>query len=188
MALMRLFVAIDLPKDIKKEFFPLSLKLAKKIPLTLVSQENLHLTLVFLGERDEDQVEQIKKALKSVAEGFFSFTLTLKDLAIFPDNKKPRGIWFNLGGQKEKLFSLYKKTIDGLLKESIKLEEKYFEYSPHCTIGRFPRKVKMPGNINQKISWVNLNKSFLVEKVILFKSEMSMAGPTYFKLGEFRLK
>ena len=150
--------------------------------------ENLHLTLVFLGERNESQVEQIKKALKLVAEKLSSFTLIIKDLEVFQDNKRPRGIWFNLGGQKEKLFSLYKKIVDGLLKEGVSLEEKDLEFSPHCTIGRIPEKVKMPGNLDKKIAWVNLGKEFLVEKVILYKSELSEAGPTYFKLSEFSLE
>ena len=185
---MRIFVAIDLPHDLKKEIFPLAEKVAKEIPLRLVAKENLHLTLVFLGERNESQLEQIKKTLKSVTEGFSPFTLVFKNLTVFPDNKRPRGIWFNLGGQKEKVFSLYKKVIDGLLKNGLKLEEKYFEYSPHCTIGRFPEKIKMPGNISQKINWVNLNKSFLVEKVILYQSKLSLKGPEYFKLGEFGLE
>jgi len=185
---MRVFIAIDIPSDLKKEIFPLAQKVAQEIPLRLVAKENLHLTLVFLGERNDDQVEQIKKVLKLVTEGFSPFNLVLKDLAVFPDNKRPRGIWFNLGGQKEKVFSLYKKIIDSLLKEGIKLEEKYFDYSPHCTIGRFPDKVKMPGNISQKISWVNLKKSFLVEKLVLYQSKLSSKGPTYFKLGDFKLR
>jgi 2'-5' RNA ligase len=185
---VRIFVAIDLPHDLKKEIFPVAKKISEEIPLRLVANEILHLTLVFLGERNENQVEQIKKALKSVTEGFSPFTLVLENLVVFPDNKRPRGIWFNLGGQKEKYFSLYKKVVDGLLKSGLKLEEKYFEYSPHCTIGRFPEKIKMPGNINQKINWVNLNKDFLVKKIILYQSKLSSSGPTYFKLAEFKLQ
>lgn len=217
---MRIFVAIDLPKGLKKKVFTVSKKIGKKIPLRLVAKENLHLTLVFLGERNESQLEQIKKALKSVIEGFSPFTLVFKDLAVFPDNgapsnlhsrdhlsaprwernpsearlswakgdKRPRGIWFNLGGQKEKLFSLFKKIVDGLLKEGIVLEEKDLEFSPHVTLGRFPEKIKMPGNITQKIAWVNLNKEFIVEKVVLYQSKLSPKGPEYFKLGEFGLE
>lgn len=185
---MRLFVAIDLPRNFKKEIFEISGKVAKEIPLRLVAKENLHLTLVFLGERNESQLEQIKKALKSSVEGLSPFTLVLKDLAVFPNNKRPRGIWFNIGGQKEKLFSLFKKIVDGLLKEGVNLEEKDLEFSSHCTLGRIPEKVKMPGNLEKKIAWVNLGKEFLVEKIILYQGKLSSKGPTYIKLGEFRLK
>ena len=185
---MRVFVAIDLPSGLKEKIFAISQKVAKQIPLRLVAKENLHLTMVFLSERNENQAEQIKKVLKSVAEGFSPFTLVLKDLAVFPDNKRPRGIWFNVGGQKEKLFSLYKKIVDGLLKEGLIIEQKYLNFSPHCTIGRIPEKIKMPGNITQKISWVNLNEGFNVEKVILYQSKLSSAGSTYFKLAEYELE
>lgn len=185
---MRLFVAIDLPRDLKKEILPIAKKIAEEMPLRLVTKDNFHLTLVFLGERDKIQLKLIIKALKSVAERSSPFTLVLKDLAVFPDSKRPKGIWFNLGGQKEKIFSLYKKVIDSLLEESIRLEEKYFEYSPHCTIGRFPEKIKMPGNISQKIAWVNLNKEFKIEKVVLYQSKFLPNGPRYFKLAEFGLE
>lgn len=185
---MRVFVAIDLPPDLKKEILPIADKVAQEIPLRLVANDILHLTLVFLGEQKEQQVEQIKKSLASVVVGFFPFTLVLKDLEVFPDSRRPRGIWFNVGGQKEKVFSLHKKIIDGLFKEGLNLKEEYFEYSPHCTIGRFPEKVKMPGNLDKKIAWVNLEKEFLVEKVTLYQSKLTSKGPEYFKLAEFGLK
>lgn len=185
---MRVFVAIDLPSDLKEKIFAVSQKVAKQIPLRLVAKENLHLTLVFLGEQSESRVEDIKKALNSVVSLFSSFHLILGDLAVFPNNKRPRGIWFNVGGQKEKLFSLYKKIVDGLLKEGLTIEQKYLNFSPHCTIGRIPEKIKMPGNITQKISWVNLKEDFLVEKVILFQSKLSSKGPEYFKVEEFSLE
>jgi len=185
---MRVFTAIDLSEDLKKEVSEISQKIFKEIPLRLVARENLHLTLVFLGERDEEELEKVKKTLSELASSFSKFTLSLQNLAIFPDNKRPRGIWFNAGGQKEKVFSLYKKLIDGLLKEGLVLEEEHFEYSPHCTIGRIPEKIKMPGNLNKKIAWVNLNKEFLVEKLILYQSILSPKGPEYFKWGEYRLR
>lgn len=220
MALMRLFVAIDLPKDLKKEILPIAEKIAKEVPLRLVARENLHLTLVFLGEQNENRVEDIMKALSSVVSLFSLFRLTLEDLAVFPDNgapsnlhsrdhlsaprwernpsearlsrakgdKRPRGIWFNVGGQKEKLFSLYKKMVDGLLNEGLTIEQKYLNFSPHCTIGRIPEKIKMPGNIGEKIAWVNLRKEFFVEKVILYQSKLTPKGPEYFKLGEYELR
>lgn len=185
---MRVFVAIDLPEEIKEEINMIAEKLVKKIPLRRVVRENLHITLVFLGEQSEEGIEKVKKTLDPIIKLFPSFNLSIKSPSVFPDNKKPRGIWYNFGGEKEKAFSLYKKVIDGLLAQSIKLDERNFDFSLHCTIGRFREKVKFPGNLDKKLEGYEINKDLTVKKVVFFESKLSPEGPEYSKLAEFSLK
>ena len=60
---MRLFIAVDLPEEVKNELgrVPKQSGLGK---ITYVKPENIHLTLKFLGEVDEGNVEKIKQKLE----------------------------------------------------------------------------------------------------------------------------
>jgi len=176
---MRIFVAIDLPEDLKEKIFMVSSEIAKKISLRLVAKENLHLTLVFLGEKTNVEVEEIKKAVAGAGSGFGKIFLTMENLEFFPP-RRPRGIWFKIGGQIDKLFSLHKKIVDNLLKNGIQVED--LRFTPHACIGRSRGKIKT------EIEKIRLEEKFTADKVTVFQSQLSAKGPTYFKLGEYGLK
>jgi 2'-5' RNA ligase len=183
---MRIFVAIELPEDLRKRIFAVSQKIAKKIPLRLVTEGNIHLTLLFLGERSDEEARKIKSIIGAVAKTFPPFFLKIENLEFYPSPARPHGIWINVGGEKEKLFSLYKKIVDGLLKEGIKLRENELKFPSHITIGRIKEKTGRAGRPSE----FNEFKEDLVlriDKVTVFRSQLSSAGPTYFKLAEFRL-
>ena len=59
---MRLFISIDLPREIKDYLFGIQ-KQVRQAKITWVPKKNLHLTLKFLGEVKEDKVEEIKDAI-----------------------------------------------------------------------------------------------------------------------------
>ena len=62
---MRTFIAIDLPKELKEKIFTYARRLAGGINIKLVEKENLHLTLLFLGEMAEEEKERVMKVLRS---------------------------------------------------------------------------------------------------------------------------
>lgn len=179
MTLMRVFVAIDLPKDLKEKIFVISQKISRNFSCKLVEKENLHLTLVFLGEKSEQEVEKIKKAVADSTRSFGKIFLTIESLELFP-LKRPRGIWFKVGGEEEKLKELHKKIIDELVKQKIPVED--LRFTPHICILRFKDGVrKQPEKIG-------LEENFIAEKITVFQSKLSPKGPTYFKLKEFGLE
>lgn len=186
---MRVFIAIDLPPDLKEKIFEVSQKIVKQFPLRLVAKENLHLTLVFLGERNREEAEKIKKAVADAISGYGKIFLTVENLEFFPQGK-PRGIWFKIGGETEKLKQLHKKIIDELLKQKIQVED--LRFTPHSCIGRFtplrPAKGGASLGAREEVEKIYLRENFFAEKVTVFESKLSSKGPTYYKLGEFSLK
>ena len=180
---MRSFLAIDLPEKLKEEISLAGWKMAKDREIKLVEKENLHLTLVFLGEITEEEKKKVAEVLKGV-KGRGEIRLRLGDIEIFPNEGKPRGVWINIGGEKEKLFSLYKKIIDSLLNTGIKLEEKELRFSPHITIGRFKGKGKSTKKISQNLQ---IEGEFVTRNITLFSSQLSSQGPCYRKVAEFEL-
>jgi len=183
---MRLFIAIDLPRGLKERIFAVSRKIVQEIPIKLVEKENLHLTLLFLGERNGEEVETIKGAIGEMVKLFLPINLKTQNPEFFPNPREPHGVWLNLGGEKERLFSLHKKIVDGLLRSGLKLEEKNLKFSAHITLGRIKKRIK---RLEAPKEFAEFKESsiFKVEKISLFQSQLSLAGPTYFKLAEFKL-
>lgn len=183
---MRLFVAIDLPGELKERIFAISQKISQKIPLRLVTEENLHLTLLFLGNRNEEETERLKKLIDGIPKLSSPINLKVENLEFFPDPREPHGVWLNLGGEKEKLLFLYEKIVDGLLKCGFKLEKEGLRFSSHITIGRIKEKIRK-AEIPKEFAEFKEGSILKIEKITLFQSQLSSAGPTYFKLAEFKL-
>lgn len=181
--MMRVFLAIELPRTIRKQIFAFAKQATQDFDIKLVEEENLHLTLLFLGKISQDNVSLVREALgKLMLAG--KIKLRIKELEVFPSAKQAHGIWLKIGGETEKLFPLFKKLSERIISLGFDLENKHLRFSPHITLGRF-RKSRSFGEINK----TDLPKEeFLVKKIVLFESKLSSKGPKYSKLAEFRIK
>ena len=178
---MRAFIGINLPLALKKKIFAYAQEISKDWRIKLVEEKNLHLTLLFLGNISEKDKEKITKVLNGFI-GFGTINLKISGVEFFPDTKTARGIWLNVAGEKEKLFSLYKRMIDGFLSAGINLEERNLRFSPHITLGRLKEKRRKIGNIDEP------SGEFKTEKITFFESRLSRDGPRYIKIDEFEVK
>ena len=95
---MRIFIAIELPEEIKRAIAALQddLRLARA-EVSWPKPENIHLTLKFLGEIEESLVSQVAQACVETAERFTSFTLSINQAGAFPNARQPRVMWVGLG-------------------------------------------------------------------------------------------
>jgi len=130
--MLRLFIAIDFPEEIKKGLSSLCYGLpgAKWVDITQV-----HLTLRFIGEVDGGIFRDIRSVLEDV--GFEEFSLLVKGLGCFPPRKDPRILWAGL--EKSDEMSSLKKKIDSQLRR-IGIEPEKRKFSPHITLARFRKK------------------------------------------------
>jgi len=82
---MRVFIAIELPENIKEGLEKLVISLKRSISnVKWVEKENFHITLRFIGEVDKDKVLQIEKILDEVGSRFSPFEAELSGLGKFP--------------------------------------------------------------------------------------------------------
>jgi 2'-5' RNA ligase len=88
---MRCFVAVNLPGEIREEVgkFTASLKEIEG-GVRWVRPENIHLTLKFLGNVDQDTLQELCAALDGALAGHLSFSLTVKGAGVFPPRGRPR--------------------------------------------------------------------------------------------------
>jgi 2'-5' RNA ligase len=139
-----------------------------------VKQDNMHITLAFLGEIPIDTVSEIDGLLKEVACTNYQFMIKFTGLGFFPNIKTPRVYW--IGIQKQPLLDKLKNDIDtGLERLGLPYDKKPF--SPHLTIGRIktsPAKIKL-----DYINSLNFDVSYEVSKIGLVKSQLFREGPLY---------
>lgn len=164
---MRLFIAIDVSKEVHDYLYKIQSKLDKN--LTLLS--SFHLTLKYLGEISEKMIPQINSNLSKIK--FEPFNLELNEIGSFPNKKFIKIIWVGVKDQ-SKLMDLQKKVEVTLEEFNFKKE---FVFHPHITLARVNKKINFP---NIKIE----NKKFLVSNFNLYQSTLTPNGPIYTKLKD----
>jgi len=132
---MRTFIAIDLSQEIKSQLTA-TVRLLKPVARDIkwVAPDNYHLTLKFIGEVAEEQVEVIKAVLNGVASKHNRFNLAARGTGSFPPGQsRMRVIWVGLEAGPE-LYSIQSDLEEALSREGFQREERSF--APHLTIGR----------------------------------------------------
>lgn len=175
---MRLFIAIDLPRDIKKS---LSVQLEdfkkKNQDFTWVDEINYHITLLFLGETVD--VKRVKEKIKMAIYDQFHFHLYSYKTDLFIKNK----ITIYLGFRREKKLE----NLVTELKKSLGLPDP-LRYIPHLTLARYRIPSKQQYFVLKKwLSKQNIEIEFPVKKIYLFESIISGSHPIYKKLATFSL-
>ncbi len=177
---MRTFIALDLPKEIVDEIARVQKIIWKKTLFSgkLTETENIHLTLKFLGEIDENKAEEVKKRLEEVKVS--EFDVEIGEVGVF-SKKFPRIIWVKLHGKG--IFKL-QKEIDEKLKELFPEENRFMS---HVTIARIKNVIDKKGLITYLENVKPKKLKFLVKDFILKKSELFPEGPAYEELGKYAL-
>jgi len=167
---MRVFLAIDMPKDVKDIVFALQPKI-KEAKVTWVSKKNLHLTLKFFGEVNQSQLNLIKEKMKIK---FKSFSVSLNEVGFFPDKKNPRVIWAGLHPE-DKIIELQQK-IDEIFLTDFTSDQKF---QSHITIGRI-KSIRRKEDFFKSISELKIEPlKFKISSFQLMKSELTKLGPKY---------
>lgn len=150
-----------------------------------VKVKNLHVTLKFLGEIEENMVEKVKNTLTESLHDVTSFFLTASDLGAFPSLSSPRVIWLGIGEGKEKIEKIFKEVEKGLIECGIPPEGR--KYHPHITLGRIKRSVNRgwwKGVLNMKLPRF---PRMVVREVVLYQSCLHSEGPEYKVLKRYNL-
>jgi 2'-5' RNA ligase len=180
--MIRSFIAIETPKDIRDNIGVLQTRLKPSLGnlVRWVAIENMHLTLIFLGEVKEDFLNKVMEQLTSVVKMVMPFEANINGLGAFPSQRSPRIIWIGMDKGKNEVIDLQTKVEKSLKTIGYKPEDRKFH--PHLTIGRVKSVIKDSTKIfdNNYTS-----RNFPVKSIVLFKSTLRPQGPIYEKLEEF---
>jgi len=196
---MRLFIAVPLPEPIKKQLTVLSAKLkslSSGLPIKWVKQENVHLTLKFLGDTDEQTASLIKPEIKSISGKFHSLYCKMGGLGAFPHIDRPRVFWVGLNSEDElTALKRFVTEIDQRM-SSLGFQPETKPFSPHLTLGRVKvAKGKQPEQTRQEfasladqIRTTRVDPTeFVLDRIVLFQSILKPNGPVYERLCEAEL-
>ena len=184
---MRCFISIDLPSKIKEEITKIEEKvqnLNEMSKLKIVKPENLHITLKFLGELTDNQINKIKQTLKGIK--FESFKVKLNSVGVFPSLNYIRVLWVDVLPKKE-LIELQKK-IDIILGEQGFRKNKNFE--THITFARVKFiKNEEKARFIKEIKEIKVEPfEFEIKDFSLKKSTLTKEGPLYEDILRFKFQ
>ncbi|MDW7990019.1 MAG: RNA 2',3'-cyclic phosphodiesterase [Archaeoglobaceae archaeon] len=175
---MRLFIAVDVDEEIKKKIDPLLLELSKIQGLKVVKRENLHTTLMFLGEVEDIKLEELKATLSKIS--FNPFKISLRRVGKFPEKGDTRVIWIGIEDSGN-LRELAEKIYLELKKLSFKRDK---EFVAHITVARVKRRNKEVEKILKEYGDIYFG-DMLVKNFKLKQSILKTAGPVYIDVGVF---
>lgn len=175
---MRLFVGIPISSGIK-EILSVSRNL-QELGASVVCQDNLHITLKYLGTTLEDKIQGIIDKLKDISR-LEPFRITLSEVGVFPHLEHINVIW--IGINEQALTKLILKTHEAL--DYIRRED-HQEIKPHLTIARVKSKNLLElQNFIEKIKGTDFG-SMIVDRIVLYESTLTPEGSVYRPIQEFR--
>jgi 2'-5' RNA ligase len=139
-----------------------------------VGKQNMHFTLLFLGEITEEIAKRVKKELSVIS--FKPIEVKFTHLGAFPNAKFPRVIWIGTdeasGKQLVDLASQVEQKLAPLGFRSDK------PFKPHLTIFRIKNKVDDISMKLEKFKLIDLGKD-IISQVKFKQSVLTPNGPIY---------
>jgi len=177
----RLFIAINLPGKTKKRLVDYQKKWIELDPTLIrwVKKDNLHVTLLFIGYVDDDEMYEVCKITEQVAKNHEPFMIDLEKIVLGPPNRTPRMFWLQ-GKKSDELGKL-----QGELTEKIEQRAgaRHDALKPHVTLARFRSPlVKSLPKVNEEF-----HSQVPVETIEIMQSNLRRGGAEYLVLESIEL-
>ena len=190
---IRVFIALQLPPQAKEALTRTICALRQEISTGVrwVDSSGIHLTLKFLGNIQPTFTERVFEAMTQAAqiEHSSTFQLSLSQLGVFPNTRRPRVLWAGIQGDLSVLARLQIRVEEACCQIGFAPEQR--PYRPHLTLGRVREGVPPPArlHIGQAVSEAELEPSppWLVHSLHLIRSDRRPEGATYNSLGSVPL-
>jgi 2'-5' RNA ligase len=182
---LRTFIALELPESHKQDILSYLTLWSRlhKTGINWVKPENLHLTLLFIGDTHSGDIPQLSEDIFKETIKNKKFSLKPIGFELFPA-KEPRLLWVKLLAEDNSIFS-FAKQLTHIVKE--------LQYTPdakalklHITVGRI--KTPQPVWLEQEFMQAQLSLDFAkYDTVTLYQSILKQDGPVYVPLEQFSI-
>ncbi len=175
---MRLFIAIPLSQQVKKRL----LDCQTIDGIKWQRPDQIHLTLKFLGDTDENLIGDLKEGLGKI--DLPEFSLAINGFGYFPKGKQPRILWAGISSN-SMLEKLHQEVEEICIKLGFESEQRKFK--PHITVGRIKKATK-----RAVVKFVNQHNKFHISDVsikefVLYESKLNPKGARHLRLETFQL-
>ena len=186
MSVIRAFIAIDLPPEVLQCLEDISQHLKKEMggkSVRWVPSRNIHLTLKFLGDVSESNLDMLADILTTIAHGVNQFDLSVGGLGAFPKPHHPRVIWVGVEGPTE-LITAQRLLESEMARLGYARDKRDFD--PHLTIGRVARHstrqdIRKIAEVLQSHT-VGFIGCARVNALNLYRSDLKPSGAVYTRL------
>ncbi len=179
---LRLFVAIDLPQEIRALVERGVGPVRERYPTgRWVPTQNQHVTMKFLGTTWPRLLEPVTRAVGEVAATHRPFETRVAELGAFPSARRARVLWVALEDPRGRLTRIAA-GLDEALAKDFAPEKRAF--TPHLTVARFEPPVRLEDQIEEL--GVE-SRPFPVEWLVLYRSHLRRPAPIYEPLSTFPL-
>ncbi len=187
---LRTFIAVDLGKPLRDRLVSLQESLARSgAAVKWVEVENLHVTLLFLGEVDERELPPLCRAVSVVCGRHDRFDLSVQTVGCFPNPRRPRVVWAGVGLGGPELITLHD-ALEPPLQELGCYRREERQYTPHITLGRVKSDSspdELAAALVKKAKW-NAGSEIEVQEVVVMSSQLTKQGPEYTVLSRGKLR
>ena len=185
---IRSFIAIEISDEVRERFRALQQDL-KKVGARVgwVAPENIHLTLVFLGDIFRSQIESVSAAIDAVVAQTACFRYDIAGSGLFGSPRSPRVMWVGIDEPGQEITALQVSLGTAIRGLGIKIEDRTFH--PHLTLGR----IRARDRVDELTSrWASVKStaygSVEVRRLRLMQSHLEHQGVRYSVLHESTLK
>jgi len=187
----RTFIAIELPRDIRqriKEHIDQLRAVFPDVRASWTREDNLHLTLKFLGNVPVARIPALSSAVGEAAHKIDHFDLGISGCGTFPPNGRPKVLWIgcaSMGAQASSLHLLHGALEDRCAAAGFEREPRSFH--PHLTIARLrdARDSRALAEDHKQLGF--LAQTFTVSGLVVFRSELSSKGSKHTALSRHEL-
>lgn len=183
---MRLFIAIELASELRAELRRIQQEVAHVIPENIkwVRAENLHLTLKFLGDINDDAIKKVKSIIDESVCGLLPLTLHLSGAGIFPPEGLARIVWGGISCENENPQEIARRLDSAFTFLGVSSDGR--DFTPHITIGRVGQQKIPSDKIQKALDRIKIATfSQPVQHITLFSSVLKPSGSEYKIEDEF---
>jgi RNA 2',3'-cyclic 3'-phosphodiesterase len=184
----RTFIALEIDKAIRDRLVALQENLSRAADqVKWVEPENLHVTLLFLGEVDIRDIPSVHRVVADGCAGLSPFSLSVETVGCFPNPRRPRTIWAGVGAGSPEVCALHD-TLEPPLLELGCYRREDRKYTPHITLGRVKSDRptdRLAATLAKHAAWQCGEQT--VREVHIMGSELTPDGPTYTILARAKL-
>lgn len=183
---MRLFVAFEVAAQIRSDIARRIAAMRSELPSARwVAEENLHLTLCFLGNVDAERISELGRSLVRAFQGGRPMELGIESCGMFPVGGRPRVGWVGVRSSGD-LAGLQGRVSSAALAAAGNPAEGR-EYHPHVTVVRPKRGWSADTRRRFQSAFEDLAGQWRVDCGQLMESRLESEGATYRVVEEFAL-
>jgi len=182
----RIFVAINIPRQFQKTVREFQKELSReRLPIIWSRPENLHITLVFLGEISGWELSKLGGIADDVSESVSPLPLTFGKIGIMKRRYHSQALYLE-PKHSRKLLGLQRDLEKELVEEKI-METPRRGFKPHLTIGKFRQDTSLDKKIWRRWQKVPIDFSWQVESFAIMESNLDTKPVTYNQVREISL-